>query len=773
MPITTTTPVLFKVGEGASLTTPVIEMGTIVIDSVTGNSYIDVDTSTRVQLKDDTKLPLTGGTMTGSVIFQNNSGTVSGLKVPTSANDAANKGYVDSTVSNLTLNDLGTFTATATGLAAGSTPTVSVDGTTFTFGIPAGAQGVQGPRGEPGAIGATGAAGYTPVRGTDYWTEADKEEINADNIAYMSVELAKRNQLVPEFANSIEDCVDTSKLYVLPDGYIYAYGKHDKFILENQFEISDSTLNARLRSTGEIQTGNPGLLVTNKITIPQFVNPYTIKIGGITLQLSALYGYMAYVFYYGSSDELLGSRSFNSLTPNSAGQYVLDIYDGSCTDVDYVRLSLSVSTSTLSTVDVQNLFIEFEPKNGLVVVTEWGSTGHAFVPADYEHRIIALENAEIQLENRVSEIEENGVAADDVSHSIPEYWESAIGTAIEKIKAKQNLAGHDCVNFIMFSDMHIIHGQNNHAHNIGKLSRHIMDECDIPLTCFLGDWINSAGETTKELTLDDVRVAKEILSPISKEELCTITGNHDLWFDGNTHTVSMEERYNAVCRHNTKDFHKVFGKDGNYYYVDNVPEKTRFIFLDGNWAEWTVNENNIPSYNSFAQGGYGQDQLQFLADNLKVQSGWSVCIFTHVPPIAEYRPPATSYDYFRDGDVLIGIINAYANKTAYSGTHNGSDYNGAIQEWAKVNISVDYTTENGNLVAMFTGHRHLDEVFTDVLRCPIVVVTTCGGQKLKDAYPRTYNTSTETSLDVVTINKSTKTIYCTRVGAGYDREISY
>ena len=33
--------------------------------------------------------------------------------------------------------------------------------------------------GEPGADGRDGADGYTPVRGTDYWTEADKAEIKA------------------------------------------------------------------------------------------------------------------------------------------------------------------------------------------------------------------------------------------------------------------------------------------------------------------------------------------------------------------------------------------------------------------------------------------------------------------------------------------------------------------------------------------------------------------------------------------------------------------
>lgn len=39
---------------------------------------------------------------------------------------------------------------------------------------PAGPQGEQGPKGDKGD---PGEAGYTPVRGTDYWTAADKQEI--------------------------------------------------------------------------------------------------------------------------------------------------------------------------------------------------------------------------------------------------------------------------------------------------------------------------------------------------------------------------------------------------------------------------------------------------------------------------------------------------------------------------------------------------------------------------------------------------------------------
>ena len=40
-----------------------------------------------------------------------------------------------------------------------------------------GPQGIQGPKGDPGATGKDGVAGYTPIKGVDYFTEADKAEI--------------------------------------------------------------------------------------------------------------------------------------------------------------------------------------------------------------------------------------------------------------------------------------------------------------------------------------------------------------------------------------------------------------------------------------------------------------------------------------------------------------------------------------------------------------------------------------------------------------------
>ena len=69
----------------------------------------------------------------------------------------------------------------ATG-ADGVTPTIGANGNWHLGSIDTGkpSRGEQGPKGEKGE---SGAAGYTPVRGTDYWTAADKAAIVADVLA--------------------------------------------------------------------------------------------------------------------------------------------------------------------------------------------------------------------------------------------------------------------------------------------------------------------------------------------------------------------------------------------------------------------------------------------------------------------------------------------------------------------------------------------------------------------------------------------------------------
>jgi hypothetical protein len=69
--------------------------------------------------------------------------------------------------------------------------------------------GEDGQDGAPGQDGQDGQDGYTPVRGTDYWTAADKAEMVAETIAQLGFESA---------LNRIGLCTYNGQFYINPDG---------------------------------------------------------------------------------------------------------------------------------------------------------------------------------------------------------------------------------------------------------------------------------------------------------------------------------------------------------------------------------------------------------------------------------------------------------------------------------------------------------------------------------------------------------------------------
>lgn len=57
------------------------------------------------------------------------------------------------------------------------------DGTSLTVDGVVGEKGEKGDKGDTGAAGPAGKDGKTPVKGTDYWTDSDKQEIVESVIA--------------------------------------------------------------------------------------------------------------------------------------------------------------------------------------------------------------------------------------------------------------------------------------------------------------------------------------------------------------------------------------------------------------------------------------------------------------------------------------------------------------------------------------------------------------------------------------------------------------
>ena len=67
--------------------------GQFLLQTDTGNLFVDLSSTSRLQVKDSTKLPLSGGTMTGAINM--GSKKITSLATPTESTDAATKGHVD------------------------------------------------------------------------------------------------------------------------------------------------------------------------------------------------------------------------------------------------------------------------------------------------------------------------------------------------------------------------------------------------------------------------------------------------------------------------------------------------------------------------------------------------------------------------------------------------------------------------------------------------------------------------------------------------------
>lgn len=91
-----------------------------------------------------------------------------------------------------------------------------------------------------------------------------------------------------------------------------------------------------------------------------------------------------------------------------------------------------------------------------------------------------------------------------------------------------------------------------------------------------------------------------------------------------------------------------------------------------------------------------------------------------------------------------------------------------------VSVDVDFSIAKGNLVGYFAGHVHVDN---NTVTGGVPVITTRCDAKQENTddlkAERVVGTTTEQSFDVFTVNKKTKKIHATKIGAGADRTISY
>ncbi len=614
--------------------------------------------------------------------------------------------------------------------------------------------------------GKPGRDGNTPQRGIDYWTAADKEEVLSDNKTYIADELTKRNQLKPEFANSIDELKtngDTSKLYVLPDGFIYAYMTKTEIVEHksaNKFVASEAAINTRMGSSSP-STQN-GFVWTGAIPVDLTKeSPFEIKVEGtkITEDTSEYQKLWLCADNTGSTKlsaavlvagkQGASGNSFGTLLKD--GTIYADYKEGSkvsdsiISQTKFLRIGFKFSDSVIGSVsELSGVSITFphETYTEKASTTGWMSTGKAFIPADYEDKIVSLEEKAATHDLAIYNIKENiaDLSSGGNAITIPTFWESAVDECIAKIKAMQ--AGRHCVTFPFFSDNH---QRNGYA---GALIKKVMDACHIPYCFYGGDSISSGYIANEDVMIAQDNLFDTMMSVIPKDRFCRAVGNHDGFWNvseatGDEYRYTRAQVYELFLREESVAQSKHFGDDGTYYYVDDIASKTRFVVLNSNQLDGI-------SFDSTQAAWVENVVLNFS------ESGWGVVFFSHAPITNNFHSNITN------AQAIQGVLVDYIN---------GTDENKAdVIGWFAGHIHRDriYWTDH-------TGNTEADDQETKNLPFPTITITSDNtGIAYDDSTKHTVGEDDLShAIDFVTINKIERTINLTRLGIGNDREVNY
>ena len=335
------------------------------------------------------------------------------------------------------------------------------------------------------------------------------------------------------------------------------------------------------------------------------------------------------------------------------------------------------------------------------------------------------------------------------------YFEEEIKKTIKSIEEKK--PGSDMV-FALVTDTHLSDNGDNTRENISAVDDRVDFECLV----HMGDVLcgNIPEKISRKILKEEIEGYRNSL----KNRVFYIAeGNHDGFRDerykGQLVTdMSLDENwFEDTSFINENKNVKREGKKP-YFYVDYPEKELRMIFLCS-----TSYTHNKEEFEFIKEYSIKKPQIDWLAGALDVPKGYSVMMFSHIPPLKENGGAKPLLIEGRNYGKVIELIKAFNNK-------------GTLNIDGKV---YDYSENDGSFVAWFAGDDHSDflEEF-DGITCVGVTCQTAYIPQLwepigKFTGPRDYYTVNEDAWDSVIWNKKERTIYLIRCGAGEDRFFKY
>lgn len=606
---------------------------------------------------------------------------------------------------------------------------------------------------------------FTPVKGVDYYTEADRreimvvlsDEVNGEEYKQAIAEEVPMVKVAeqPIFVSATDRMTDLEKVYcLLGNGHLYAKVYKEATETEQTTDIKSGVI-----WTDSVRISQSSLAISGSAAVGN-------SIGKIDLKQLAANGKKISIVV-----QLYNSITWTAamLVANDSGvraDYCVNNYDYLSNGVHVVCDNGDGATSTPATIEITVedvaaveacTSLEFwfpcltsakasaAVTKTIIVVTSGGyymvDTGIVYnQPADYEDRVINLEETAAEQEARLQTLEN----AAGGSASVPEYWLEELETKADLIQQAMEAAGQNKSAFLWYTDAHWDNGNSKMS---PALLNYLYKNTPMNKVNFGGDII---GDPTA-LTHEKIKSVYTWRSGIKDLNHHSVIGNHDnLHKGGNDAAVSNLVYAFLLAPEETPDMVK--GGDF-YYYIDSPCEKTRYLYLDS--GRFYLNE----------------EETQFIIDALtSTPSGWHIVVISHVWFQYTSSSNPTVGEVNAHMQVLLNVLDAYNSRGA---GNFALYYAPQSYEFSK---PYDFSACGGRVEFCIGGHIHVDHEIYSTGGIPVILTASDvnqerSGDETEDA--GTLGTTTEAAVFGIIADYNSRKITVVGVGRGTSREVSY
>ena len=317
--------------------------------------------------------------------------------------------------------------------------------------------------------------------------------------------------------------------------------------------------------------------------------------------------------------------------------------------------------------------------------------------------------------------------------SVPDYWVEELEAKADAIQTAMEKAGRNKSAFLWYTDAHWANGNSKVS---PSLLNYLYMNTPMNKVNFGGDIIGNSLLATRE----EMKYLYEWRKAIKNlPNHHSVLGNHDMFSSDSVDYEDDNYRYTMlIAPEESSDM--VMG-NGNYYYIDNHSEKTRYLYL--------CYPNTVQA-DLMAQGEFIVNALKTTPEN------WHIVVISHRWfQYSSSSTPTTGVVSAFEKDIL-SVFDAYNARV----TRSGSNYF----------YAQDFTDAKAKVEFCIGGHIHVDYDFTSDGGIPVIITTADANQnRVPDSTvdSGTIGTTTEAAVyGIIADYNDAENIKITVVGVG-------